>query len=151
MRKAILLMLWAVGFSGYVHPQTPDRKPATPTDLRAAYCIEVTIQTVSGSLTKSGDGFAPGDTRKRDEVHELAKKRLARLKAYVVPRMPHVDGSAMLVEMNRGKGDAAQAAQIFDSCRQSCKNKYDCSAQCAAGKDEVKRVRSCDDLSFLPR
>jgi hypothetical protein len=152
MRKYLLLaaMVAVPALSANAQQsQPPLRPPPNRTDLSAAYCIEATIQATSGVLA-AGEGATTGKN-KLGESERAARRRLDRLKAYITARMPQVDGSALLVEMNRAKDDATQAAQLAESCRKTCAGASACVDRCLADKETVKRLRGCNDLRFLPR
>ena len=149
-------------------------KFAQPSDavLRSAYCIPI-VQWGIDYTTKKVAISANGQTREQQSANAQARKALEkwesalhRLRAYLIPRMPNRDPTALALALALKEGkDDAQQLEKNEHCFFDCFTKKNegnplsgetqheilepCSDPCV-DKVMVERMRACAELSWLP-
>lgn len=141
------ILACAVALAGPIHARA--QQPPTDTDLKAAYCIGVTQQTLS---------LIPSDLPA--SASESMRDRLQHLQQYLLPRMPYIDPLGIAAARSRGQGDAASATTPEAlACAARCPvppantDPLEAMKQCALSCDtghRLPRIWACNDLSWLP-
>jgi hypothetical protein len=141
-------------------PLTAHAQTRAPTDieLRAAYCTGVTqtqLKLTDSLATTLRAAVAPGPAAAEliDRGRERLAQRLARLQAYLVPKVPYLDTIALAAAYHRAEEDAkttaGEASERFQACAKSGTENLDC-ATTGPNSEATSRMKGCDDTSFLP-
>lgn len=144
------------------HAEGQRRQP-TDVELRASYCLPVVNYYFD--LVKSARSAAnSGDRSSTLEIKEMIDQRFAeqndrvrRLQAYILPKIGHIDATAISVAMKRGEEDVAYVGQLARTCGAKCGNKLytsdyaSCMSACGNNDERNSRMqRQCDSLDWLP-
>lgn len=129
------------------------------TDLKAAYCIGV--MNDQALLFEDIRKYPPSLPRAREV--ELTKffadfdENRARLRNYLLPRLASLESSGIGSALKSGEADSRRIVSETSSCIAACQVKQDssplagCSSSCNGNPNGVaKRVRACQDISWLP-
>lgn len=128
----------------------------TPTDidLKAGYCLAAdraqleSIQAASGvNATGSGDGTT------KSAVADLTKQLsddIARLSAYINPKLALLNGPVLLSAADRGIADVAAADAETTACRTGANGNFQAFSECLQSAPATARFRSCKGATFLP-
>ena len=140
MSRLIFMLLICPSFA-YAQSQLP-----SDVDLKAAYCIPIARYysqiTVSQNLP---DVFRESlrDTKEKGAVN------LRRLNLYLVPRISKLDAMSLIGASRSAQEDLERSDAEFMKC--DSMNTTEQAWQCFAVETEtLKRLRSCNVLSFLP-
>ena len=147
--KIILPMLWAV--SSNAQTMLPNAA-----DLKSAYCIDRNQRVLSAHLQLLEllkDESLPGAKELREQTTKSKardEQQLQRMRAYLLPRMPYLDSTALLAAIQRSREDSKVLSDCkctegrsadFASCFNSCT---------ASSGGAAQRLQSCDDVTWLP-
>lgn len=135
-----------------LHAQAFAQQPPTDTDLKAAYCIGVTQQTITSMPAGMPESLTATE-----------QDRLQHLQAYLVPRMQYVDPLGLAAARARGQADErAIVGPDMVACGMKCFAQPSsgpasvaqaAAKQCMAACDtehRLPRIWACTDLSWLP-
>lgn len=147
-----------------VSPRAAAHQAYQPTDddLHAAYCLSVSDAMLSELQSTASSTTDTELDSIRKAVSELSE-RVSRLRAYVLPKMLTGDDAtvALAAAAQRGKADLAtlNSNSKIVACAQTCtalsmrnapsdQAAMQCVQDCAP--EISRRLRSCNDLSWLP-
>ena len=138
-------------------------------ELRSMYCVEVLRaeidlqhHLISASDAAAASAITPElrqqwiDTSS-ELLQGLAKLEVVRyrIQAYMLPRIPALDSSALATAMRQGDSDFHESRVIADNCAAECnpgqtsnQQPSVCSAACG-DKDLLSRVSACDKPTWL--
>ena len=142
-----VLQLFAMTMSSAYSQQMPNRD-----DLKAAYCIPDMQSRSRGDglekLTKLSSDLEKFFATETDK----ASTDLARLQAYLRPRTKYLDLDSLNFARLRGVADSTRYSRDLESCLESCRvHDLECLTNaCPTESAAGIRLRTCDDLSFLP-
>lgn len=155
------------------NPALHGQQVQLPNDVeqKAMYCLAVK-KLQHGEMTASA---TPIESEAKSATDPELKKILAesvatskqtiakiddninRIQMFLLPRMPHLEATAMLSAYSRGETDFARQKQspTLDLCKDRCKNtiasQYPLCVHTCMEEDELnRRIFQCYDLSFLP-
>lgn len=113
-----------------------------PADLKSSYCIRILQKQIGGSQEVVG---------LKDYV-ESKQADLRRLQSYLQPRVRSLQAEGLVSAITAADADLNRSQQAGAECSQQCsKNDLDCFNACLEKKaPELLRIRSCDNLNFLP-
>jgi hypothetical protein len=150
-RAALVALTFAAGTAG------AQSQPPSDNELRAAYCIGV-VQVELQYMAQIDALFretVPAD--KMGEINQQradTEQRLARLRAYLLPKLSHLDAVALTVAKQRADTDAALAKTEGDKLLKSCPIGPPLEAlKCvtnAPTTEASSRLKACNDTSWLP-
>jgi len=161
---ALLLSALSVSTAVAAQPQAPSGD-----ELRSMYCVEVLRAEIDlqHHLISASDAAAASaitselrqqwiDTSS-ELLQGLAKLEVVRyrLQAYMLPRIPALDSSALATAMRQGDSDFHESRVIADNCAAECnpgqtsnQQPSACSASCG-DKDLLSRVSACHQPTWL--
>jgi hypothetical protein len=160
------LLLSSVSASTSVAAQ---QQAPSDNELRSMYCVEViraeiVLQRhlISASDAAAVSAITPTlrqqwiDTT-AELLQGLAKLEVAlyRLQAYMLPRIPALDSSALATAMRQGDADFQEARVVADRCAAECNSPQAtnqqpaCSTSCG-DKDALSRISACAKPTWLP-
>lgn len=122
------------------------------TDLKAAYClpVESNLSGMVGELSSRDDtAHSASDAKIIADAQALFRDKVRRLQLYLAPRLQDLESSGIAVAARRAHEDLAQAGADAIACANESGRLTD-NESCLVRSEAVKRLRSCDDLSFLP-
>lgn len=158
--KPTLIQFALVTLCVAAHIQEAIASP-TDTELKAAYCFAVKKRQVD--MARDGVSMMESmhaDSGRARKALADANDQLERLRAYVVPKMMDDDNTALAAAFARGQHDVAQLdSPELLQCGPKCgvpnaasaadMQRYNaCLVSCAP--ELIPRLRSCNDLSWLP-
>lgn len=134
--------------------------PPNDVDLKSAYCV--TVQKDHAALWSDVLRISNLDgSRVKKELTDSARHnldsavdRLKHLQLYLVPRLEYIDSIGLTGAIDRAKQDIQYThSESIGTCMRQCasEKKEDaraCIHKCAP--EQFSRLRSCDDLSWLP-
>lgn len=127
----------------------------TNADLKAAYCIGVS-NAAQGTLRAAKDysDQLPVEVGAKSKafIAEREESR-RRLKLYLLPRLSGLDPTGIIIAAKTGENDFAKGVVGIENCMASCKpsNESGCEHACMdAASTITTRIRSCNDISWLP-
>lgn len=129
-------------------------------DLKAAYCIPV-LQNTAKVLSVPIEPATPEVKAAMQKAVNKAKDDQNRIRSYLLPRLPHLDVTGIELAMKRGDDDIRQDLSIISACftaikNGSCENSQTiegaqaCYSKCMSQNEPGNRMKSCQDLSWLP-
>jgi hypothetical protein len=141
----------------------------TDIDLRSAYCLPIVTNAAAHSqdLANQYSVAAPiteADARLNASLAKTARERqddLSRLQAYLIPKLT-LDSTALALAMSRGQTDLGQIGVVGSACGKQCPGseppadraeldrRLSCMDTCFGTYPEIKRVRSCFPVNWLP-
>jgi hypothetical protein len=138
-------------------------RPPTDTELKATYCLGISqaqLQAI-GPLDDLVRNAPPSEAKdKALQQHRDIEQRLARLRAYILPRLGSVDAVALKVASDRAATDIRlaedDANRLSAACRAtSATTEAEAAAvlecvQRASPTEVSTRMKSCNDTSWLP-
>ncbi len=130
---------------------------ATEIDLKSAYCLGV-FQTQENSINAIRQIFGALTPEKKRQVEdwifvqETRKKRLLR---YLIPRIAHLEMAGIILATKSATKDVEESSRNLSSCVESCNRQTpylnSCEADCFdTTNDVIQKIRSCNDISWLP-
>jgi len=144
-------------------------QPPSDDELHSMYCLEVIRaeidlqrHLISASDAAAASASTPAlrqqwiDTS-AELLQGLAKLEVVRyrLQAYMLPRIPALDSSALATAMRQGDSDFHESRVIADNCAAECnpgqtsnQQPSACSASCG-DKDLLSRVSACHQPTWL--
>ena len=162
--SAVLLSALSVSTAVAAQSQAPSGD-----ELRSMYCVEVLRaeidlqhHLISASDAAAASAITPAlrqqwiDTSS-ELLQGLAKLEVARyrLQAYMLPRIPALDSSALATAMREGASDFHESRVIADNCAAECnpgqtsnQQPSACGASCG-DKALLSRVSACDKPTWL--
>jgi hypothetical protein len=136
------------------------RQPPSSTEIRSAYCITV-LTGRAGDAQTLASLPAPRALQERfREAQEGYEQDVRRLRSYLVPRMPHLDGEALLAAADRGEADVNSFLRTQLACKSRCDTKPTsgpdasaknaaCLGACSAEDPASDRVKACSPVNWL--
>lgn len=151
IRKSVKFSAYFIVFLTANSPSFSAELP-TNTDLKAVYCLTISNDSFKSiALAESMMPMFPLD--KQEEIkRDLATRRenLKRLQSYLFPRFKYLDFDSLMVAEKRAQQDMEVAKNEMLACVTACTDKR-CSDQCFDSPSAATvRVRSCNDISWLP-
>lgn len=115
-------------------------------DLKAAYCIPIAR---FASETLVGENMPEHFKKSLQDGKDEGAANLRRLRLYLMPRVSYLDTMSLVGAAKSAEDDLAQIkAEVVKCDRMSTMEE---ALKCLSVETEaVKRVRSCNVLSFLP-
>lgn len=115
-------------------------------DLKAAYCIPIARDA---SQTMVIEDVPEAFRNIQRDYKRKGEANLRRLKLYLFPRLTQLDAMSLIGASKSAEEDLERSIAEFRKCeRMSTKEE---ASKCLAVETEaMKRVRSCNVLSFLP-
>jgi hypothetical protein len=163
--RSFLLSALSVTAGVAAQPQAPSED-----ELRSMYCVEVIRaeiglqrHLISASDAAAGSATTPAlrqpwiDTS-AELLQGLAKLEVVRyrLQAYMLPRIPALDSSALAAAMRQGDGDLEESRAAADRCAAECtasqamnQQPVLCSASCSDAA-LLRRISDCEKPTWLP-
>jgi hypothetical protein len=147
-----LLALLAFSFSAFASAQPiPDAN-----DLKAAYCIVVYNHQIA--LGQQMEQIPAGTDARgqplRDQLAETHRAKDAGLRhmlAYLLPRTRYIDPLGLLAASKSAEADIARQNELATMLQQECGSDAECMFNVKPPETvELRRIKACDDLSFLP-
>ena len=115
-------------------------------DLKAAYCIPIARSASQTSVIQDAPEAFRNSQR---DYKDKGAVNLRRLKLYLVPRLFQLDAMSLIGASKSAEEDLKLAYAEFTRCERM--NTREEASKCFAVETEtMKRVRSCNVLSFLP-
>jgi|GEM_PF-1276190 len=150
-RKSVKFTAYFIVFSTASSPSFTAELP-TNTDLKAVYCLTISNGSLKSiALAESMMPMFPLD--KQEEIRrDLATRRenLKRLQSYLFPRLKYLDFDSLVVAEQRAQQDTEAAKNEMLACVTACVDKR-CTDQCFDSPSAATiRVRSCNEISWLP-
>ena len=125
-------------------------------DLLAAYCTGVHTKRIQ-RWEEDDPGDLPEVQRFRDGIRSESTAHLERLRSYLLPRVPFLEGNGLLVAIQSGTNDVALAGEEVSSCLRTSVTclaegtfSDSCVTHCLA-KPVIARTFRCDSTNFLPQ
>lgn len=161
MKKIIICVV--VVFCMSSRTQSGEMLPSD-TDLKAAYCLSVKNATATPLgefqefLDKNPFGYSEEKKKEMLVKWNKSEQDRQRLKFYVSSRwIDMAEDSSLIFAMASGKRDAQEQSDYSQSlangtnqCTKSCKDK-ECIQKCIDSPPQsVIKIRSCNDISWLP-
>ena len=115
-------------------------------DLKAAYCIPVARFASQTTVTENMPESFKNSLR---DTKNMGDVNLRRLNLYLLPRLSQLDVMPLIGASNSAEEDLARSEADFMKCGSMSTDK-DVLLCIAVETEAVKRVRSCNVLSFLP-
>jgi hypothetical protein len=146
----------------------------TDAELRSAYCVPVlqwfireNRSELANFMEEQKNAVTPEYrqilTKKIDELQQdvaVYESALNRLQSYLLPRIQHLDPTALMLASNRGNADRQQLSSMIDRCYERCgislgvpldDKKKECIVACQDTlKDVAARLQPCRNPSWLP-
>lgn len=148
MRPLIALCLLAA-----IAAQAQTFQLPTDADLKSAYCIPVKKAMIEAYAKIT-------DVPSGKKAYNDANTDLIRLQSYIVPRVSSLDPTSIVLATKRGESDYKQAMADAGQCASRCsafvenggptQRWNECSSACVAESTASARIRSCNNLSWLP-
>ena len=151
MRKlTIALISFALTASSAQAVQLPSQ-----VDLKAAYCISVKQSQIAPFNEFSGIPNLTDDLKQMATASaEKLNSDLRHLQRYLLPRLEYLDSSAIEAAMQQAKEDLPLASLDSNACLFLCsrdgKQGVGCLTNCSEKSGVLTRIKTCNDLSFLP-
>lgn len=115
-------------------------------DLKAAYCIPIARWATEIPV---GEKLPEPFRKSIQDTKEKGAANLRRLRLYLHPRVSYLDTLSLIGAAKSAEDDMAQTRAEVDNCGRM--NTTEDAMKCLSVETEaVKRIRSCDVLSFLP-
>lgn len=115
-------------------------------DLKAAYCIPVARVASQTNVTENMPESFKNNLR---DIKNNGDINLRRLNLYLLPRLSQLDVMPLIGASKSAEEDLARSDADFMKCGSMSTDK-DVLGCIAVETEAVKRVRSCNVLSFLP-
>lgn len=150
MKRLLTVLVLSLGSVAFAQQTELPRLPSD-TELLATYCAALVRQ-------RHDNVAASGHPAMQELATSLGKKH-QRLVDFMAPRLKYLDSSALASAARRGAADQKEFEQMTSGCFVRCvpagttdlgQGRQECVDRCIADSDEAKRVRRCDDLSWLP-
>lgn len=156
MRRTLHVILPAVAASSAICAAA-DQMP-TDVELKASYCLAIKrsgvamLRSVLAQLQQNSPVWATTSS-------DLARTEndLKRLQSYMVPKLGHLDSTALLLARRRADDDMAAFMPQANACLDRCASvtmgtpKWQvCSDKCRADDPLIARIDSCNKLDWLP-
>jgi hypothetical protein len=125
---------------------------ATPVDFKAEYCATVYRARISimAAMAKRADTSAPPELMKlMQEDIDREGARLRRVQTYILSRSKTVDLAPTAAATRGAEEDLSRANSDATKCGCSVVDAA-CNSNCVRHSEAAARLRSCNDLSFLP-
>lgn len=135
-------------------------QPPSDVDLKSAYCMGV-LQSGIAMAQQAIQTEPPGSDEKfraimQGHVSKL-QTNLNRVQSYLIPKFPYVDSTGLLAASNRGKIDKQTTQRHWAMCIDRCNSKsstqqqwMSCEAACDQEEPATSRVKTCDQIDWLP-
>ena len=127
----------------------------TNTDLKAAYCIGVS-NAAQGTMRAAKDysDQLPSEMRVKTQSFIAARDDTRRrLELYLLACLSGLDLTGIIIATKTGENDFAVGMDGIQKCVASCKpsNESGCEHACLDTASTITtRIRSCNDISWLP-
>lgn len=136
------------------------REPPSGIEIRSAYCISV-LNGRARDAQMHASLPAPRSLQESfREVQAGYEQDVRRLRSYLVPRMQHLDGEALLAAADRGQSDVNSFLRTQLACNTRCDAKpapvpdasaknNACLSACSAEDPAADRVKACSPVNWL--
>lgn len=114
-------------------------------DLKAAYCIPIARSSSNATVRENLPERIKNSLRENKERNEV---NLRRLNLYLLPRIPYLDSMALIGASRSAEDDLARIAAEVGACFK--KSEVEAMTCLNVNTEAAVRVRSCNNLSFLP-
>jgi len=148
----------------------------TDSELRSAYCVPVlqwqiresrsrlaeSIEAEKKAVTPAFRQFLVSTIKDFQQDIAENESALKRLQSYLLPRLQHLDPTALMLASNRGDADRQQLQATITRCLDQCgisltqptpmdDEQKECNKSCLNSDTElVTRLRACRNPSWLP-
>jgi hypothetical protein len=150
--RSVPILLAAILSSAIPSGWATELQSATPVDFKATYCARVYQSRISilAAMAKRVDASAPPELMKlmQDDVNREGEK-LRRIQTYLVSRSKTVDLAPAAAATRGAEEDLSRAKADATKCGCSVVDSA-CNSNCVRHSEAAARLRSCNDLSFLP-
>lgn len=150
--RAAPILLTAILSCAIASGWAADLQSATPVDFKAAYCARVYQARISilAAMAKRADASAPPELMKlmQDDI-DREGARLRRIQSYILTRSKTVDLAPAAAATRGAEEDLSRAKSDATKCGCSIVDST-CNSNCVRRSEAAARLRSCNDLSFLP-
>ena len=122
------------------------------TDLKAGYCIGV-WNAVLGPVSERQRDFEelPLETQEKFKRGIASREKIKiRINRYLMPRLPQLEMTGILLAMKAGRDDVNNAGGEVRDCETSCKpsGEHVCERACMDAITPLTvKIRSCNDVS----
>ncbi|MBT2298918.1 hypothetical protein J7E70_00435 [Variovorax paradoxus] len=136
------------------------RQPPSSTEIRSAYCISVLTGRARDAQMLASLPAPRSLQEGFREVQAGYEQDVRRLRSYLVPRMKHLDGEALLEAADRGQSDVNSFLRTQLACKTRCDTKLApgpdasakntaCLSACSAEDPAFDRVNACSAVNWL--
>jgi hypothetical protein len=122
------------------------------TDLKAAYCLPIIMKTTdmfAESLSKGMGASGSPDGVSLAQALAGYRENVKRLQSYLDSRSTLVDQAALNASAQQANADFQRAQADLASCA-AVSGQLGDADPCVQASQAVRRVTSCENLSFLP-
>lgn len=136
------------------------QQPPTDIELRSLYCARMIVLTLDLLKGNRANSSSPGGIL-LSNITANGKSNLARLEAYLLPRMQYLDVYALMAAKVRAEADFSAAMsgteQCFTRCEQGLgtstselERGFACLRTCQDENPAASRMRVCQPVNWLP-
>lgn len=129
----------------------------TEIDLKSAYCLGVfqTQENSNSAIRQIFGALSPDKKRQAEDWIFAQETRKKRLQRYLIPRIAHLEMAGIILATKSGAKDLEESGRHLSSCVESCNRQTpylnSCEADCIdTTNDVIQKIRSCNDISWLP-
>jgi hypothetical protein len=155
MLKAVLFALIVTGLGA--GPAFAQARLPTDGELRAVYCIGIVQRELQlvGPLFDLVRGSPPSEAKdKALQQQSDTEQNLARMRAYILPKITYLDPVALTLAKRRADTDmdfvAAEGANLATRCPEKSGSGLTECARKGSQSELASRIRGCNDTSWLP-
>jgi hypothetical protein len=133
-------------------------QPPSDVDLKAAYCIAVTRASIVVMQNQLPN--MPDDEKLKAVLQQQVSRKqtdLNRLQSYLFPKFSYIDPTGLALAAQRGNVDQQLAVKQFGMCIERCSGKISsreqwiaCDASCDREEPATSRIKTCDQIDWLP-
>lgn len=140
MKKTSAIFLVALYLGAASAEVLPDQ-----VDLKASYCIPIARSRSSIAIE---DSYPANIKSSLTAIRDKGAVNLRRLNLYLLPRLSQLELTAVLAASKSADEDLLRIREEVGECFKKAANEVE---RCVAAEtDAFKRIKSCDDVAFLP-